>query len=160
MWRLAKGSRTLDVNSPYAYLLACRHFRDTTVVAAEGNEVVGFVVAYRPPTSPEAVFVWQIAVGGDQQGNGLGGRLLDELIARQACRDVTFLEATVTPSNVASKRLFYGFARRHGAEVVETRCFPAEAFPAAHEEEILLRIGGFHASGRGDGEQQMVSTRS
>lgn len=143
MYRLAQASRALDPNSPYAYLMACLNFGDTCVVATAEGELIGFVLALRPQTRPEAVFVWQIGVNEDHRGQGIGGRLLDELIHLPSCDDVGFLEATVTPSNDPSDGLFRSFARRHGAEVHEEKCFTSGMFPeeTPHEDEILLRIG-------------------
>src|SRR5690606_41582845 len=67
---------------------------------------------YRPPARPEAVFVWQIGVHPRAQGQGLGRRLLLELLRRPAAADATHLEATVGVSNTASARLFQSVARR------------------------------------------------
>src|SRR5690606_4540692 len=49
MWRLVRESGVLDENSCYAYLLLCRHFDSTCLVARQAGDVVGFVAAYRPP---------------------------------------------------------------------------------------------------------------
>lgn len=138
---MARDSETLDLNSPYAYLLLAWHFPDTCVVAELGGRIVGFVAGYRPPTSPEAVFVWQVAVDADQRGNGLGQALLDAFVETPGARDATHLEATVTPSNTASWRLFRGFASRHGAALEEHEALGAPLFPPGHEAEHLVRIG-------------------
>lgn len=56
------------------------------------------------------------------------------------------MEATVTPTNEASRRLFKGFGRKVGAEVAIKEDFFSEAdFPAgsAHEAEGLFRIGPY-----------------
>lgn len=143
MWRLARDARTLDLNPPYTYLMACRHFGATSVVAEEAGRVVGYCLAYRPPSQPDTVFVWQVTVDPSKRGEGLGGRLLEAVCDLDACSDARFLEATVTPSNEASHKLFGGFARRRGTECVESPCFGADLFPeeAPHSEERLLRIG-------------------
>ncbi len=144
MWQLARDSASLDLNSPYCYLLLCSHFADTSLVAEQHGEIVGFVVAYRPPTRPDSIFVWQIAVAASHRGAGLARRLLETLVEQPAVRDVRQLEATVTPSNEASRRLFLGFARRFSAPCREEEAFSAELFPSAataHEPEILLCIG-------------------
>ncbi|MGD2116620.1 MAG: GNAT family N-acetyltransferase, partial [Acidobacteriota bacterium] len=62
IWRLVKDSRVLDVNSSYAYLLWCKHFGHTSVVAELDGEPAGFVTGFRPPEHPEVIFVWQVAV--------------------------------------------------------------------------------------------------
>jgi L-2,4-diaminobutyric acid acetyltransferase len=150
VWRLARDSASLDLNSPYCYLLLCSHFADTSLVAEERGEIVGFVAAYRPPIRPDSIFVWQIAVAASHRGAGLASRLLAALVAQPAVRDVRQLEATVTPSNDASRRLFLGFARRFGVPCREESGFPAQLFPlaeTAHEAEILLCIGPLAGTG-------------
>jgi L-2,4-diaminobutyric acid acetyltransferase len=141
LWRLVRDSGSLDVNSPYVYLLLGSHFAGTTVVAERGSTVVGFVAAYRPPTDPAAVFVWQIGVRAEARGTGLGGQLLDAVVAAPAARDARFLSATVTPGNAASIALFQGFARRHGVPCEVGPGFRADHFPEDHEREDLFRIG-------------------
>jgi len=137
-------SGTLDENSPYAYLLVCRDFADTSVVAEEGDALVGFVAGYTPPARPKTLFVWQVAVEPEQRGAGIASRMLCELAARLAPRGIDRMEATVTPSNVASRRLFERFAKGAEAELRTEPCFLASHFPDSpepHEPEELLRIG-------------------
>lgn len=152
MWRLVRDSGVLDRNSAYVYLLIGAHFRDTSVVAAAGDRLVGFISGYLPPTRPDALFIWQVAVDAAARGRGIAGRMLDDLIARPACAGVTAMETTVTPSNGASRAMFASFARRHGATIDETAGFTGDLFPAdVHEDERLLRIGplvgGTHVRG-------------
>lgn len=143
VWGLVRDSGVLDVNSPYAYLLGFRHHADTSVVAVDGDDVVGFVLAYRPPAEPESVFVWQVGVAASHRRLGLGRRLLLAVLARQACREVRFLDATVTASNEASLSLFGGVARALDTEFSVSPCFSAGQFPAGtdHEAEDLVRVG-------------------
>jgi L-2,4-diaminobutyric acid acetyltransferase len=133
----------LDVNSHYAQLLLCHHFRDTCVLAERDSEIVGFVSGYRPPTARDVIFVWQVAVSSGMRGKGIAGQMLADLARRAVAAGCRFLEATVTPSNQASRSLFQSFAQRHGAELRRTRLFPAELFVGAepHEPEDLFRIG-------------------
>ena len=141
---LVKTSQPLERNSCYAYLLLCQHFSDTCVVAEQGGEIVGFLSAYRPPASPEVIFVWQVAVRQEVRGRGIATAMLTELLSRKACWEATALETTISPSNRASQALFRSLARQ-----LETRCEEIPVFAAAlfggeaHEEEILFRIGLF-----------------
>lgn len=114
LWRIARGSGELDLNSPYSYLLWCRDFADTTAVARDASgRPVGFVTGYLRPDAPETLFVWQVAVEGSHRGSGVAGTLLDALTARVAAEHgVSRVEATVTPGNLASDRLFRSYARR------------------------------------------------
>ena len=140
--QLVVDSETLEANSGYAYLLVCSHFAATSLIAEEDDELLGFVTGYRPPSHPASVFVWQIGIAAHARGRGLASVLLDELVALPACDGVQYLEATVTPSNVPSRKLFLGFARRHGAPCRIAEGFTADEFPEArHESEQLYQIG-------------------
>ncbi|MET7652854.1 MULTISPECIES: diaminobutyrate acetyltransferase [unclassified Streptomyces] len=144
LWRLAKESGTLDLNSSYSYLLWCRDFAATSAVArAEGGEPVGFLTGYVRPEDPRTLLVWQVAVDSAHRGRGLAAALLDGLTARLAAeRPLTTVETTITPGNTASERLFTSFAERHGATVTREVLFGAGLFPdGPHDPEVLYRIG-------------------
>src|SRR5690606_1536308 len=72
----------LDRNSMYCNLLQCTHFADTCILAEEGDRLLGWISAYRPPAEPSTLFVWQVAVHTDARGTGLGGKLLMALLKR------------------------------------------------------------------------------
>jgi L-2,4-diaminobutyric acid acetyltransferase len=137
LWRIAHDSKILDVNSPYSYVLWCRDFAATSVVARSKDGVCGFVTGFARPEDPGTLFVWQVAVDAAQRGTGLARRMLDYL-AGTGCR---FVEATVTPGNIASDRLFQSFARNRGAALERTPLLGGELFPDKHEPEVLYRIG-------------------
>jgi L-2,4-diaminobutyric acid acetyltransferase len=140
--RLVEASGVLDVNSLYCYLLLCSHFESTCVVAEVRGELMGFTTGYLLPGRPDVFFVWQIGVHESARGKGLAASMLDGLMARDSCANVRFLEATVTPTNEASKALFRSFARRFGTACTERPCFNENVFgEQAHEVENLLRIG-------------------
>lgn len=146
MCQLVQETAPLDPNSCYAYLLLSTHFADTCVVAKDDDELVGLVSAYRPPTAREVLFVWQVGVKSTARGKGLAKTMIRSLLERDACRDVTFLEATVTPSNMPSQALFRSLANEHHAPCQETCWFPPEAFGSKqHEAELLFRIGPLQA---------------
>lgn len=141
IWQVLPEIGNLERNSAYAYLLLCTHFADTGIVAEHEGALAGFVLGYRPPVQPSSMFVWQVGVAPHARGHGLGGRMLDEVLARPGCRDVKFLTATVSPDNAPSLALFRGFARRRGLRCEEAACFPAALFPDAHADENLMKIG-------------------
>ncbi|MER6122640.1 diaminobutyrate acetyltransferase [Streptomyces sp. NPDC001795] len=145
LWRIARDSETLDLNSSYSYLLWCRDFAGTSAVArAEPDgRPVGFVTAYLRPDRPRTLLVWQVAVDAAHRGHGLAARLLDGLTARVAHEHgVTGIETTITPGNTASERLFTSYARRHGAALEREVLFEARQFPdGSHDPEVLYRIG-------------------
>lgn len=132
----------LDVNSSYNYFLLCSHFRDTCVVAEANERIVGFLSAYLIPSRPDTLFVWQVAVDDAVRGQGLAGRMLEQVAARPACAGITTLETTISPSNISSRRVFERFAEKHQAESSEETFLEASHFGAeAHEDERLISIG-------------------
>jgi L-2,4-diaminobutyric acid acetyltransferase len=141
LWRLARACGELDLNSPYAYLLWCRDFGSTSVVARAGGETVGFITGYRRPDSGETLFVWQVAVDPAYRGQRIGIRMLDGIADAMKRLDCQYMEATVTPDNVASARMFASFARAHGAPLVQSAGFESTQFPENHQPEDLIRIG-------------------
>lgn len=144
IWRLVESIPDLDGNSPYAYLLLCTHFAGTGLVARSKDRLDGFVLGYLRPDEGATAFVWQVAVAEHARGRGLGSQMLDAWFARCARHtDARFLEATITPSNAASRSLFASFAERHSAASRERVEFPKESFPEGviHPEEIAVRVG-------------------
>ncbi|MGY0062943.1 diaminobutyrate acetyltransferase [Streptomyces sp. LZ34] len=144
IWRIARDSGTLDLNSSYSYLLWCRDFAATSVVALDAHgEPVGFVTGYIRPQRPRTLVVWQVAVDQRWRGRGLAAALLDGLAARVAEHSgIHGIETTITPDNTASNRLFTSFAERHGAPVEREVLFDGDLFPdGGHEPEVLYRIG-------------------
>ncbi|WP_022950201.1 diaminobutyrate acetyltransferase [Methylohalobius crimeensis] len=147
IWRLVRDSGVLDLNSTYCYLLMCKHFADTCAVAEFNGEIVGFVTAYLPPDQQDTLFIWQIGIDASMRGRGLATRLLLELLKRDVCRDIQFVDATVGPSNQASRALFHSLAKRLNTDLSEHPYFEATLFPSTdHEPENLLHIGPFSLS--------------
>ncbi|HVH40492.1 MAG TPA: diaminobutyrate acetyltransferase [Gemmatimonadaceae bacterium] len=148
IWKLLPEVGNLERNSAYAYLLLCSHFAATSLVAVCEREIAGFVLAYRPPTEPTSLFVWQVGVAPAARGEGLGTRMLDGVLALPGCKGVSHLTATVSPDNLPSLALFRGYARRRGVACELGRGYPATLFPAPHPDEDLLRIGPLVQKGR------------
>src|SRR4051812_10829287 len=131
LWRIAKDSGTLDLNSSYSYLLWCRDFAGTSAVArgADGA-AVGFVTGYVRPEQPHTLLVWQVAVDTAHRGRGIAAALLDALTARLGAEPgITSVETTIPPGNTASERLFPSYADRHGASVTREVLFDSGLFP-------------------------------
>ncbi|WP_329389231.1 diaminobutyrate acetyltransferase [Streptomyces sp. NBC_01716] len=152
IWRIARDSEVLDLNSSYSYLLWCRDFAATSVVArdtasgadgAADGTPIAFVTGYVRPERPEALVVWQVAVDSAHRGKGLAGTLLDSLVRRVTDEQgITSVETTVTPDNAASDRMFHAFSERHGATLEREVLFDGELFPdGGHQPEVLYRIG-------------------
>ncbi|WP_176710124.1 diaminobutyrate acetyltransferase [Streptomyces sp. Wb2n-11] len=145
IWRIARDSKVLDLNSSYSYLLWCRDFAATSVVARDvpGGEPIAFITGYVRPERPETLVVWQVAVDHAHRGRGLAGALLEALTEKVATHQgVKVIETTVTPDNTASNRLFTSYAERRGAPLEREVLFDDRLFPEdTHLPEVLYRIG-------------------
>jgi L-2,4-diaminobutyric acid acetyltransferase len=73
--------------------------------------------------------------------------MLDHLTRRLQPDGVTHIEASVTPENEASQRLFDAFARRWEAPLERSELFGLDLFPDGHAAEQLLRIGPLCSKG-------------
>ena len=144
IWRIVKESGVLDLNSAYMYLLLCKDFTDTCVVAERNGELVGFVTGYRPPGRESAIFLWQVGVDASCRGQGLGKKLVGAFLTNAGARGASMLETTISPSNKASQALFSAVARDLGTNIEKVPCFSAAQFPeAGHEDEDLYLIGPY-----------------
>ena len=146
--RLVRRCPPLDVNSHYLYLLLCHHFAETCVVAESDEKLIGFLSAYRPPRENDSLFVWQVAVDPAFRGQRLARRMVEHLLEGEACRDIRFVEATISPSNRQSQAFFHSLAEQLGAPCETAPLFTEEMFPndlfpesTAHEAEDRYRIG-------------------
>ncbi|GAA4720367.1 diaminobutyrate acetyltransferase [Isoptericola chiayiensis] len=144
MWRVARDSGSLDLNSSYSYLLLADHFSDTCRVAVLDGRVVGFLSGYLLPRDPSRFFLWQVAVDDAARGHRVAGRLVDSVI--DGLPGVDSLVTTVTEDNTSSRRVFQRWAAERGATLSEVTGFEAEHFPDGHEAEPLLVIEGIRRS--------------
>ena len=144
LYSLIRSCPPLDVNSAYAYFLVCDHYRTTTILATQAEALNGCVTAYRRPDARDTLFVWQVAVRAEARGQGLGHRMLDALLCRPAVQGVKWIETTISPSNVASRRLFGSWAVAQGVRMEETAYLEPDDFgDSGHEAERLMRLGPF-----------------
>ena len=141
LWQIAEASKVLDVNSSYSYLLWCRDFDASSIVAEVDGNVVGFVTGFVRPHAPDTLFVWQVAVDDCQRGKGLAAAMLHRLLESLASQSVTHLETTISPDNAASIALFTALARNRGTQITKQNLFDPNDFPDAHEAEELYIIG-------------------
>lgn len=139
IWRLTRATGVLDLNSSYHYLLWCRDFADTSVVATtQDGGLMGFITGFFRPTEPDTLLIWQVAVDEAARGQGLASRMLDYLVETTGAEH---LETTVTDDNAASKQLFASLAHRHEAPHDVEPLFTPEMYPDGHDTEYLHRIG-------------------
>lgn len=142
--RLIEDSPPLDLNSLYCYLLICTHFAATSIVAESPQGICGFISAYLRPDRRDTLFVWQVAVGKANQGEGIAKAMLLNLVGREYPAPVRYMETTVSPSNGPSRALFYSTAKFLNTTLLESVLFSEADFGSqAHEDEILYRIGPF-----------------
>lgn len=122
----------------------CTYFSETSVVVEDDQRIVGFVSGFIKPKSPDTLFIWQVAVDESERGKGLATKMLKFLLEQDACKQVSYIEATVSPSNIPSQQLFHGLARKLGTEVNVSDCFTAKDFPEeGHEDELIHLVGPF-----------------
>lgn len=70
--------------------------------------------------------------------------MLQFLLEQDQSKDIQFVEATISPSNIPSQRLFHGLARKYETGIKIMPCFKAEDFPEqGHEDELTHLIGPF-----------------
>jgi len=139
--QLVSDCPPLDQNSMYMNLVQCDHFAETCILAEKGDKVLGWISGHIPPTAPDTIFVWQVAVHADARGLGLGKRMLNALLQRPACAQVTKLETTITRSNGASWGLFRSFARDRGGVLSDAPHYERDAhLNGEHATEHLVTI--------------------
>lgn len=145
VWELVKSTGVLDLNSSYQYLMWCTYFSETSVVVEDKGEIVGFVSGFIQPKKPDVLFVWQVAVAESERGKGLATKMLHYLLEQEACKGTHFIEATISPSNEPSQKLFSGLARKLDTKIIVSDCFKAKDFPGTgHEDELSHLIGPFN----------------
>ncbi|WP_188150054.1 diaminobutyrate acetyltransferase [Teredinibacter waterburyi] len=147
----------LDANSRYCNLLQCSHFSATSIVALVGERLVGAITGYIIPQSAigsqavtaapakaeeETLFVWQVAVAAEARGEGLASRMLQRLIQMPACKNVAYIETTITEDNQASWALFRRFSEQHSITLTSAPLFDSEIhFEGEHATEHCVRLG-------------------
>lgn len=137
---LVVRSAPLDVNSRYAYLIWCRDFAKTSVVALNGGELAGFLTGYRPPRDPDVFFSWQSAVDPALTRPGLAFAMMTH-VADQARREgARWFETTLNPGNRAVILLIRKVAGHYGGTPETRTLFDAPELGEAHQPEILYRF--------------------
>jgi L-2,4-diaminobutyric acid acetyltransferase len=132
----------LAENSVYCNLLQCSHFSETCAVAEQRGELVAFITGYIHPKQPDTYFLWQIGVHEHGRGQKLPLRMIQHILARPHCRQVTALEATVSSTNEASRAMFESIARAEGAQCeIRSAHYRPDLFGADNSiAEDLFRI--------------------
>ncbi|MCT1903034.1 diaminobutyrate acetyltransferase [Oceanobacillus sojae] len=151
VWELIKNSKVLDLNSSYSYLMWCDIFSETSIVAEKDGKTLGFISGYKNPNNQNKLFIWQVAVDASARGNGLATKMLLQLLKRKACKDIDYVEATVSPANQPSQALFKGLAEKLDTDCQISDYFIADDFPdeeEEHEDELLFTVGPIAAENK------------
>ncbi|MBM4511251.1 diaminobutyrate acetyltransferase [Rhodococcus hoagii] len=129
LWEIAKDSQVLDLNSSYSYLLWCRDFQDTSIVATADDRVVGFVTGYVRPEVPATLFVWQVAVDEDQRGADWPDACCPTCSTMLRCR-VSGSSRPPSSARTMPHRLalFTSVAHRRGCEITKSELFSPQRF--------------------------------
>src|SRR5690606_13120639 len=102
------------------------------------------ITGYIPPQQPDTLFVWQVAVDPMMRRRGLARAMLKSMLLGDACKDVRYIDTTVTRGNDASRKLFSSFAGKLDCPLNESLLFDRHKhFLNLHDSEYLLRIGPF-----------------
>lgn len=126
--QIADDTKVLDTNTPYAYVLWCRDFAQTSVVAEIDRRPVGFVTGYLRPDDPSVVMVWQVAVDSDARGAGIAAGLVHSLFDAVEPRGAHTMQTTISPDNQASQRLFASVAQCRGLALTRRPLFSEADF--------------------------------
>jgi L-2,4-diaminobutyric acid acetyltransferase len=142
IYQLIKRCPPLDLNSSYLYFLQADHFSDTCLIAQYQDKTVGCIWAYKHPKNNNQLFVWQVAVDATMRGKQVGSQLLEQLVIKQSSHgEITSLSATISPSNVASQKLFERFAKRYSCSLNKQPYLMESHFgDLGHEAEDLYVI--------------------
>jgi len=136
---LIKRCPPLDQNSLYCNLLQCTDFSTTSIIAEDDqHRVIGFISGYIPPERVETLFIWQVALDPDFRGLGIASRMLSQLFERNDQHKC--METTISPSNLASQKLFENFFEARQMNF-ETRVLFEKGvhLDSCHESEVLYR---------------------
>lgn len=144
VYRLLVANRPyVGLNSRYTYFLLARDFQDTCIVAQDGNKIIAFSSGYISPKRPDTFFSWEVVVQKNYRGNGLQKILLLNQLRLTGAK---YFEATVNPSNEASKKNYMDLACMLDAQIQECVLFSEADFECdGHEAEVLYRIGPISA---------------
>ena len=142
--QLVQQCPPLDTNSVYCNLLQTSHFAETSVAAYLNGELVAFTSGYRLQDRDDTLFIWQVAVSEKARGLGVATRMIEHILGREGCRNVSFVETTITESNQASWALFERLASKLGTKLDRSVMFDSKQhFNGEHHTELLARIGPF-----------------
>lgn len=119
------GGRAMAAMLPRLFF---EHFQDTSFVAEDGHDLVGFLVGFLSQTHPREAYVHFVGVAPAARGTGLGRELYERFFAaaRERGRDV--VRAVTSPVNTGS----VAFHRSLGFEAAE----PSEGYDGPGQDRV------------------------
>ena len=119
------GGRPMAAMLPKLFFV---HFRETSFVADDGDQLAGFLCGFRSQTYDDDAYVHFVGVDPSRRGSGLGRQLYERFFDAVVPR--TTVRAVTSPVNVGS----LAFHRAMGFEVERVD----EAYDGRGEPRVLL----------------------
>lgn len=89
------------------------HFHATSLIAASGAELAGFLIGFHSPSKPREAYIHFVGVHPDYRKAGLASQLYEEFLSGAVRRGRDTVRAITSPVNEGS----IAFHRRMGFEV-------------------------------------------
>jgi ribosomal protein S18 acetylase RimI-like enzyme len=106
------------------------HFRETTFVAEEDGELVGFLAGFLSQTFPDEAYIHFVGVHPARRADGLGRDLYERFFAAARAHGRSLVRCVTSPANEGSIR----FHERMGFEIERE----AENYDGSGESLILF----------------------
>ncbi len=142
IWDLVRRTGTLDLNSEYCYFMFADLFSKqcAVITSLQTNEILGFVSCIIKGEREKTLFVWQVCTDKRVQKKGLAKKLIQFVINTQS-EKISFIETTISESNLASKNLFKSLAEYYTTKIEKSTYIASKQFKNGHEAEYLYKIG-------------------
>ena len=136
---LATQCPPLDVHTPYTYWVLTHMFADGCFVAEVDGNPIGFITTVRKNS---VAFLWQIGVTEAHRGTGLATRLLAEVVSWARSLNITAVQLSIDPANVASTMAFTSFCAANELSLrrIGTLDLTIESDPTFVEHEDIFEI--------------------
>nr|WP_163502630.1 GNAT family N-acetyltransferase [Halomonas socia] len=117
IYQLAKSTDQLDRYPEYFYLLWCRDFKGTSLIAKKDHVLAGFIIGYIRPEDPATLLIWQQAMSPKILNRGTGVRMLYYLTKKCVSNGTRFIEATIDPKNQPAERTLLGISKKFNTKI-------------------------------------------
>lgn len=143
IYSLLESLPELASNARYCYLLFCTDFANTSSVITKGDDVVGFLIGYIRPDHPDVLFFWQVGVTEPFRGYRYYSQLVQHVLAQPICRNVRYIEGSISATNKSSLKAAQMLAEIIGADLSDHGVLFDKNidFFGENESQNLFRIG-------------------